>query len=326
MRSPSGCGERPTASGLLQVMQVCTICNNAGHADLEEEPPGLRERKRQRTRETIARVALELFDRQGFQETTIAQIAEAADVSPRTVSGLLPAQGGPRVPRRRGGVRRLRRRACATGSPARPRPTRCASWIRSLLRGGRAARERAPDRVGGSSTPTRACACYEHHSCARVQERLAAAIARDLGASADDLEPRMAAAATLTVFELLGRHDDDADPAEALARHRPRAAVHRRRDQRAALTNASRLAWSSSHAGQPSRCARMPGTCSSARGARDLEVDVAVEQRRSTARRSAPGPSGPSSRPTRLAIGCGHDISRAASAARSLRRASWMVL
>ena len=35
--------------------------------------------------------------------------------------------------------------------------------------------------------------------------------------AADDLEPRMAAAATVTVFELLGKHDDDADPAEALA-------------------------------------------------------------------------------------------------------------
>ena len=56
----------------------------------EEEPAGLRERKRQRTRETIARVALELFERQGFQETTIPQIAEAADVSPRTVSAYFP--------------------------------------------------------------------------------------------------------------------------------------------------------------------------------------------------------------------------------------------
>ena len=56
----------------------------------EGEPAGLRERKRQQTRETIARVALELFERQGFQETTIPQIAAAADVSPRTVSGYFP--------------------------------------------------------------------------------------------------------------------------------------------------------------------------------------------------------------------------------------------
>ena len=51
----------------------------------------------------------------------------------------------------------------------------------------------------------------------RVQDIIAAAIARDLGGSADDLEPRMAAAATLTVFELLGEDYKGADPAEALA-------------------------------------------------------------------------------------------------------------
>ena len=57
---------------------------------ISDEALGLRERKRLRTRTTIARAALELFDRQGFHETPIAQIAEAADVSPRTVSGYFP--------------------------------------------------------------------------------------------------------------------------------------------------------------------------------------------------------------------------------------------
>jgi AcrR family transcriptional regulator len=47
---------------------------------------GLRERKKQRTRATLIDAAVELCDRQGFERTTVDQIAAIADVSPRTFS------------------------------------------------------------------------------------------------------------------------------------------------------------------------------------------------------------------------------------------------
>ena len=55
--------------------------------------PGLRERKKLRTRGTLIDVAAELCVRQGYEQTTVEQIAAAADVSSRTFSRYFPTKG-----------------------------------------------------------------------------------------------------------------------------------------------------------------------------------------------------------------------------------------
>ena len=55
-------------------------------------PTGLRERKKQKTKEAIQRAALRLFQKYGYEETTIEQIAGAAEISPSTFFNYFPSK------------------------------------------------------------------------------------------------------------------------------------------------------------------------------------------------------------------------------------------
>lgn len=58
----------------------------------EDDRPGLRERKKARTRASIQEHAVRLFRAQGYDDTTVEQIAEAAEVSPSTVFRYFPTK------------------------------------------------------------------------------------------------------------------------------------------------------------------------------------------------------------------------------------------
>ncbi|MGE2833169.1 TetR family transcriptional regulator [Mycobacterium sp. SMC-4] len=59
---------------------------------------GLRERKKRRTREAVRSAAFRLFERNGYPNTTVEQIAEAADVSPRTFFRYFPNKAALLIP------------------------------------------------------------------------------------------------------------------------------------------------------------------------------------------------------------------------------------
>lgn len=179
-------------------------------ADVTGDALGLRERKKQRTRETIARVALDLFAQHGYQETTIAQIARGADVSPRTVSAYFPAKEQLVYADADEFLDTLERRLTAR-EPGESAVDALRAWLLDFIEQETdedGARRRCVHDLKDSDPALRA---HDRDLHARAVYIVAAAVAVDLDEVADGLLPHMVGAATMAALDALGSrvgHDE----------------------------------------------------------------------------------------------------------------------
>jgi AcrR family transcriptional regulator len=155
---------------------------------------GLRERKKQQTRENIARVALRLFAERGYDETTLADIAEAADVSPRTIFAYYESKEDILFCEEGAFLDTLKQKL-----QERPEGTTTIDAIREFL-----SLIEPPDEEARlrkkivTSTPALQMRMRARHSM--LEPLLAESIANDLGAGPNDVRPLLIAASMTAAF------------------------------------------------------------------------------------------------------------------------------
>src|SRR5712691_9571435 len=161
--------------------------------------PGLRERKKQRTRETIARAAHELFAERGYHATTLPDIAEAADVSTRTIFAYFPSKEDilfSDFP--------LMKEALAQALAERPEGEDALETVRQFILSLHVAEKSELDdqlRLCVESDET--LRSHLRARLAQLEELIAPAIAKDLDAPANDLRPQVVAASLTAAFNVL---------------------------------------------------------------------------------------------------------------------------
>ena len=168
--------------------------------------PGLRERKKQQTRERIIEEALRLFAARGFERTTVAEIAEAAEISPRTFFGYFRAKDDvvfhDHDELHGRFVEHLRSRAEGETTFDALR-----AWVDALLESGKLDEpdHRLRHRLV-HDTPS--LAAREKGHMAEFEQLIAEAVAKDLGEDVASLRPHLVAAAAIAALDALSRWDD----------------------------------------------------------------------------------------------------------------------
>jgi AcrR family transcriptional regulator len=162
---------------------------------------GLRERKKQRTRDQIVDSAMELFAKRGYHSTTIADIAEAADIAPRTFFSYFPSKEAVVF---HNAERDLDGLATALRDrlPGESAFDALRRWIGTMFDESAAGKDEALLRKR-LCREDEGLANYQGGVVARMHELLLEAVAVDLGEPPDALRPRLVAAAAVAALTSL---------------------------------------------------------------------------------------------------------------------------
>ncbi|SCD39364.1 transcriptional regulator, TetR family [Streptomyces sp. TverLS-915] len=167
---------------------------------------GLRERGKAKRRAAITRAAFELFAEQGFDATTVAEIAAAAEVSPRTVTLYFRSKQDIAFATFDSSVEALTE-ALRSRAPGLPAVHALESWLREEL----ACHDDLDEmgvRMFEANPELRA---VKTARMAAVIEEGASILAEDTGQRPGSLGPRLAAAAAAAVITEIVEHPEGAD-------------------------------------------------------------------------------------------------------------------
>ncbi|MBO0713716.1 MAG: TetR family transcriptional regulator [Acidimicrobiales bacterium] len=167
--------------------------------------PGLRERKKQKTRLLIAETARNLFAERGFEMVSVAEIARAAEVSEATVFNYFPTkedlvyQGMEVFAQQL--VQAIRERP--SGEPVIDAYGRFVLEPRGLLAAENEESARMLVQVSRLITASPALLARERQILARYSEALTELLAEETGAGPSDLRPNVVAASLIELHGAL---------------------------------------------------------------------------------------------------------------------------